>query len=214
MVDIWHAVGVPKILLSPHNDDAVLFASFTLLKHKPLVVTVFDSFIQPARMKARGGEPKQWLDCNAVARRREDGRAFDLLGVQYGFCGLHDDAITDMSRILRRIADVAIIGDLVSVELWAPLFEEGGHAQHNAVALAAQHFAEAGATVHRYTTYTRSGGRTRGVEVIPEPAWVLQKLHAMACYSSQITIGELGCWPWFMDLKEYTPSVDIMEAGK
>ena len=37
------------IFLAPHNDDETLFAAYTLMRYKPFVIIVTDSFIQPER---------------------------------------------------------------------------------------------------------------------------------------------------------------------
>ena len=73
-----------KLLVSPHNDDSVLFAAFTLQRERPLVLTVFDSFAQVA-----GGHE----GCDAMTRRSEDMRAVhDVLGCDIQFGGVRDDA--------------------------------------------------------------------------------------------------------------------------
>jgi hypothetical protein len=35
-----------KVFLSPHHDDETLFGAFTLLRERPLVVIVTDSYVQ------------------------------------------------------------------------------------------------------------------------------------------------------------------------
>lgn len=189
-----------KILLSPHNDDAVLFAAFALCANPDMkVVTVYDSFVQPANPRLTDDEN---LCVGATQRRREDKSALRWLGIkeQLCFAGLRDD--TDYSSFeIRQAVDIAAgKPNWSDVELWIPMHHEGGHDQHNAVAEA---FGNAQLT-HRYASYIRQTGRVReGAEVRPQPEWIRAKLLAMAEYRSQIEIEALGCWPWFMDLKEY-----------
>ena len=38
-----------KLFLSPHPDDETLFGAFTLMREKPLVVIITDSYIQQNR---------------------------------------------------------------------------------------------------------------------------------------------------------------------
>jgi hypothetical protein len=59
--------------------------------------------------------------------------------------------------------------------------------------------------LRRYTTYTRTGGRTRTSTAypVPSPDALVAKHRALACYRSQMQ-PETGCQPWFLsDLNEY-----------
>ena len=71
-----------KLFVSPHNDDAPLWGSFTLQRETPLVLTVFDSHIQPERGH---------LQCDAATRRKEDVDAMTVLGCKVEFSGVPDN---------------------------------------------------------------------------------------------------------------------------
>jgi len=180
-----------KLFVSPHNDDAPLWGSFTLQRERPLVLTVFDSHIQPARGHVR---------CDAATRRQEDVEAMSILGCAIEFSGVPDNEPTAtirerVDRALRR---------WTPAEVWLPAVEAGGHDQHNLIGELGLDIFK-GANIHRYLTYTRTGGKsTDGREVKPTGAMVLTKLRALACYRTQIEIDALGCWPHFIrDQSEY-----------
>lgn len=183
-----------KLVISPHNDDEGLFVGYTIARVNPLVLVVYDSYVQPAR-----GFPKAGL----IERQTESQIAVLHLArglAKVRFCGLRDDTEYSSLQIFESICKK--VPEEVD-EIWAPAYEEGGHAQHNLVAMAADNF---GCLVHRYTTYTRHLGRTRTPNVV-QPAngdHVIRKLLALSAYRSQIEIEELGCRSWFTSgLDEY-----------
>jgi hypothetical protein len=181
-----------KLFVGCHNDDAALWGHFTLQRERPAVLTVFDSYVQVSR-----GQPS----CDAETRRQEDLTAIrDGLGLPMFFGGVRDDvsiedARPDVEKVLRLFP--------AATEVWIPAVEENGHDQHNLVGeIGFEVFA--GARIHRYLTYTRTGGKsTGGTRVKCNGAMVLKKLQALACYRTQIEIEALGCWPHFLDLNEY-----------
>lgn len=179
-----------KLLISPHNDDETLFAAFTIMRERPVVLVVFDSEVQVLR---------GFADCDAVTRRNETmhamaeltgaydehgnvARRFDDgprkdgntgqgavswpgqdIGVKVRFLGLSDRG----SYSPRTIADA--IKRTVTLEafdtIYAPAFEEGGHEQHNQVHIAAALLVDELKTERlveftRYTTYVRGQGKT------------------------------------------------------
>lgn len=188
-----------KLLCGPHNDDAVLFAAFAIQEHKPLVLTVYDSFVQPERGH---------FTCDWMTRREEDRRAMEILETDIRFGAIPDtlDSVAASPRTFELLGrfqeDAEHAGDSID-EVWLPLSEPGGHDQHNLVGdIGSKVFV--GARIHRYTTYARAKGRTRiGSEYKPTGAMVRKKLQAMAMYKTQLEIDALGCWPWFLDLHEY-----------
>lgn len=182
-----------KLVLSPHQDDETLFAGYTIARETPLVVGVFDSYAQPSRGFAEAG---------LIQRRNETLVAITILTdgqSKVRVCGLRDDVEYDPLEVFQSICK--IVPEEVD-EVWAPLYERDGHHGHNEVARAADNFA---CTVHRYTTYTRTLGRTRTPNrVNPTGDQIRKKLRALAAYKSQIEIEELGCRPWFTQgLDEY-----------
>jgi LmbE family N-acetylglucosaminyl deacetylase len=192
-----------KLFISPHNDDETLFGSFLIQKHKPLVVVVFDSFIQVNR----GAD---W--CDRVTRRMETSAALNelLLNPAALFCGLRDDTEYTVSEIEASIAGVLMQETLkgqLADEIIAPAIEKFGHAHHNLVAMAAGGLAATlGVPLIQYTTYQRgTHGKTRTPNpvLIEDPMWIERKLNALACYRSQIR--HPMCQPHFLrDLEEFT----------
>lgn len=171
------------LLFQPHYDDAVLFASYTLLDVKPIVVTVF------------GGETTQYPVVTSRQRQEENTQALRSLGIPgWQIIDLpHSeqdpnwvDARNDMVDLINRYHP-----DLV----WAPWPElENGHDQHDFVGgVVGSH------SVPRfYATYRRGSARTQTPqEVYPQHDWYARKFAAMACYTSQINLP--GTRPWFND---------------
>ncbi len=161
-----------SVFLSPHHDDAVLFGSFTLIREHPLVVTVFDSYIQPSRGHKH---------CSTEARELEDHCAItEVLGCNLSFLGFRDDA-PDWYGIENALYKLSPQPERV----YAPAFEETGNEQHNKLAIVANRVF--GESVRYYKTYTKFE-KAKGVPVPFEPRWVALKLKAMACYESQISL--------------------------
>lgn len=185
-----------KLFLSPHNDDETLFGSFTVMRERPEVMVVFDSYLQVSRGSIQCHWASRQLETLAALRELTAGEACPP--VTELFARLRDDQNYRHEEIAERILSLVPEAE----QVWAPLWEQDGHAQHNAVALAAS-IAYPG-KVTSYLTYTRNGGKsTNGRKVSCNGAMLLRKLKAMACYKTQIEIDALGCWPHFMDLNEY-----------
>lgn len=162
------------VLLEPHADDAVLFSCWNLLRYRPRVITVLRSD-RMANPKYPGGPVKH------ETRVLETWDAMFALGIDWTSdedAWDFSDVKPDTDAIAERIA--ALDCEL----LIAPAVEKDGHPDHNAVGSLAQILP---IEVIRYTTYTRSGGRSsNGTEVPFEPSWPALKLRALACYESQI----------------------------
>lgn len=173
-----------KLFIAPHNDDEALWGAFTLLREKPLVLVVFDSYVQGNRGHA----------VTADQRRAESTIACWQFDCDVEFLEFRDD---DTMASAGEIAEV--IDEYGPSEVWAPAFEAGGHPQHNLVATACAKMPR----LTSYLSYT-TAGKSRGREVPFEPAWIGKKLRALACYESQFD-PKLGCWPHFIgrDLLEY-----------
>jgi LmbE family N-acetylglucosaminyl deacetylase len=170
-----------KLFISPHHDDAALFGAFTLIREKPLVITVFDSYEQPRR---------DYPGCTNDIRSSEDTQAISgVLGCNLSFLGFRDDRPDwdGIERELRKINGHA-------EEVYAPAIENGGHHHHNKVGEIAQRVF--GERVRHYLTYTSHGKSVSNTMVPFEPHWVLLKLKALACYASQIGLED--CCPHFM----------------
>lgn len=158
-----------KILLSPHNDDEALFASYTLLREKPLVVIVTDGYIQ----YERGDQ------ITAEQRRNETREAMKILGCPVIFLGIKDTELTGdiLENALRYFkADT----------VYAPAVQ-GGNGQHDIVGQVAKLVFP---KVIQYTTYTRTELWTKGAtEIVPTQAEIDLKNKALDCYTSQINLG-------------------------
>lgn len=130
--------------------------------------------------------------------------------VSLKFCGLRDDMQYSDHAIAVAIFDVCPDG---ITHIYAPAQETSGHGQHSQTARAAQLLAGqvvpestlAPIPITYYTTYTRTGGKTRTANPVPieQPEWIERKLRALACYKSQIRLE--NCREHFTrDLLEYT----------
>jgi LmbE family N-acetylglucosaminyl deacetylase len=164
------------ILISPHDDDSVLFAAYTCLREKPLVVIVTDSYIQPLR-----GE----TGCSAKERAQESKRAHEVLGCKVLRLGLRDDDLC-LEQVISALAS------LNTTRVYVPALE-GGHPQHDMVALAADQVFDTDLLC--YSTYSRLSQYalvdlhpvgTR--EVVPTTEEREIKMQALRCYESQIRI--------------------------
>lgn len=163
-------------LISPHDDDAVLFAALTCLREHPTVIVVADSYVQPAR-----GE----VGCSAEDRAAESAAAHAVLGCETIRLGLRDDALV-LDDVVRALASVLSRDDTVYVPAL-----EAGHPQHDLVTLAAAAFCGT-ARLRCYSTYARLS-RYHVTELQPvgttEVEWTRPeyelKQQALACYASQ-----------------------------
>lgn len=179
------------LLLSPHHDDAELFACFQCLRHRPRVIVCTTPKLQ------------EQFGVDAAERESETGAAMEILGCQWEqltFFDTEENLFEPLRDWLRL--DIDWSGKPATVI--APSYEDGGQPQHNAVAQAATEVF--GDNIIRYLTYTRYGGRSmNGTLVEPdEPEWIALKLQALACYRSQLRVP--NCRPWFydqLDLREF-----------
>lgn len=186
------------LLLAPHNDDEILWCTFTILRHQPNVVVCLRSTLQEDR----------GLGITSTEREHETDRAMNMLTQYSGWFDWTQWEFPDRAPVwpsvharLREVQGVDSQGRYS--HCFAPAVEEDGHEQHNAVGLMADEIFGPENVTH-YTTYTRSGGRTRGVEVVPDPWMIPLKLRALACYGSQILHDGTGTRDWFMDgIREY-----------
>jgi len=160
-----------KLLLSPHNDDECLFAAYTLMRERPLVIIVTDS---DAHLSD---------GVTAQQRREESRRACELLGVPVVFLGMKDGALeqqkTDLKRRLEPFASQPWI------HVYAPAIQ-GGHKDHDALGdVVSSMFSP----VSYYATYAQGECFSPlGREIEPTPEEVDRKNRALDCYPSQIRL--------------------------
>lgn len=159
-----------KLFLAPHNDDETLFGAFTLLREKPLVVIVTDSWVQWNRGSGVTADQRWDETCKAMA----------ILGCSTFRLGLRDDEVTlkRMLNTFRRFVGFETI--------YAPA-QEGGHQHHDMVYHAAMATFSPEA-LRFYPTYGPAQSYTnKGIfEVRPTIEEQVLKAKALACYPSQV----------------------------
>ena len=160
-----------KLLLSPHNDDECLFAAYTLMREKPLVVIVTDSDAHLAQ------------GITAHDRREESRRACELLGVPVVFLGLQDGKLEQHKIELKRRLEP--FASQAWTHVYAPAIQ-GGHKDHDAVG---EVVLSMFSPVSYYATYAAGECFTpAGREIVPTPEEVERKNRALDCYPSQIRL--------------------------
>lgn len=168
------ASAVTVLLIEPHMDDAVLFASYTILGEKPIVCTALAATTDGER------------------RRREHDAAMDALGVVGRDRLLEHEHKPAWVKVRGWMEDLR--AKVKPTLVYVPAFEYGGHEQHNEVNQIAKRAFDC--EILSYMTYVRGGRRSRGsIEVEPEHGWSARKFQAMACYASQIEW--IHTRPWF-----------------
>lgn len=162
-----------KLFISPHNDDESLFGAFTIIREKPLVVIVTDSFIQPLR-----GD----VGCSADERWAETKKATDIFNVAAFRGGLPDNELTEegVRRLLQKFQGLEGV--------YAPAIQ-GGNWQHDLISKVASEVFVGTCPIRYYTTYTKTELWTKGTEeIIPTPEEKELKEKALWCYQSQINL--------------------------
>lgn len=159
-----------SLAIIPHNDDEILFLGITLMREKPLVLLMTDSFIQPNR-----GEK----GCSAAERRQETINACALLGCPVVFAGLRDDSLDkcQIEGVLSRFHGFD--------KVYAPAIQ-GGNPQHDMIGEVVKRW---NPYVIQYTTYTKTELYTEGtIEIKPSIIEQELKLKALGCYPSQLNL--------------------------
>lgn len=152
-------VRVRSVLFSPHADDEVLWASFTILRYRPRVVLCFQS-------ERDYGDPE--------VRERESREACAILGAHDVEQWDGGDLVEQMRQLDEREHPERV---------WAP-DPDASHPEHVAVALAArQVFAGRLTTYH---TYNALGKVRSSRQVCHEPHWTRDKLRALLRHESQM----------------------------
>ena len=166
-----------KILLSPHSDDAVLFATHIILRENPLVVTVTHSTLQGN---------------NGLLRVVEDYQAMHVLDAPITFLGIYEDELTE-AVLLEKLRIFPL-----DAFYYIPEYEKDGNPHHNivnnTVRLMTSNYKE-------YKTYSGLEDRTVGKEVVLTRKELEQKRKAEWHYRSQIENANTSHY-FFVD-KEY-----------
>lgn len=158
-----------KLFISPHNDDEVLWGAYTLMREKPLVLLVTDSWIQWNR-----GE----LNCSANDRWRETLAAMKILDCAVFRGKIRDDIINGwhVSELLDKFHGFDTV--------YAPAVQ-GGNPHHDLIGEVALRIF--GDKVVFYTTYTKTETYTTGrEEIAPSEVEYEKKLKVLECYTSQL----------------------------
>ena len=159
-----------SLFLAPHNDDETLFGAFTLLREKPLVAIVTDSWIQFNR-----GE-----EVTADQRWQETVQAMKTLDCPVVRLGVRDDIIDEwaVKEKLSRFTNFDVV--------YAPAIQ-GGNPNHDLISKVATEVF--GGKCKHYTTYTPTELYTTGnQEIVPTPQELELKNRAMESYISQLKI--------------------------
>lgn len=171
-----------SLFIAPHNDDEVLFGTYTLLRYKPdvLVCTL--------------GATQDGVELG-MKRVGETAQALAVLGLKHQLQLPIPDSDPDWELFERYLTMLSMITPAYD-HVFAPMVEDGGHDQHNAVGQIARDVFRSSKILTGYATYRRGSGRTQTkTEVGWEEGWQALKLRAMACYESQIENPHTR--PWF-----------------
>lgn len=150
------------LLLSPHADDEVLFAAFTVIRYRPDVVICCPSVRDYGSTAER-----HWESQNA-------GNILHAASVEQWAYESEDELAWRLISL-----DQARHRPLV----FAPS-EDCSHPDHRMVGSAAARVF--GGRLFRFHTYNATGKVRRGTQVAFEPAWVQLKLRALAMFTTQL----------------------------
>lgn len=159
------------LLLSPHNDDEALFASYVCLRQRPRVIVAL-----LGGRKRHGVLPED--------RVEESAAAMGVLGCEFRQLPVEIWPTTDWDQV-----EELLLEEPEPEHVWAPLIEEGGHRHHNRLGELAVRLWPG--RVSFYATYTvdEEGWPHRSVVGAPAPVedgWADLKRRALDCYQSQI----------------------------
>ena len=177
--DVFFIEGVRScnLLLTPHADDEVLFAAFTMLRHRPRVAICFPS-------------GRDYGDTEV--RLAESQAAAAILGAgpveQWG----GQDLEAKMREIDARVKPAQVFAPDITAS----------HPEHRAVAAAAAKvFAN---RVRWFHTYDERGKVRMGDPVAFQQEWLAKKREALACFATQLAHPRARKF-FEEDLTEYVP---------
>lgn len=170
-----------SLFIAPHPDDETLFGAFTLMREKPLVVIVTDSYVQQNR--GENITPQQ--------RFQESVNAMKILGCPIVRLGIRDDIVNEFA-VMEELAKFKNFE-----KVYAPALQ-GGNPCHYIVALASEKvfkrtpvnpLNKPSIEFIQYMTYSKEELYTTGSrEIIPYVHELDLKNEALACYQSQIQL--------------------------
>lgn len=160
-----------SLFISPHNDDETLFGAFTLLREKPLVLVVTDSFIQYKRGDG----------ITDIQRRNETISAMKILDCPVVFGNIRDDDCKDQFLL-------NLFNNFTAFEkVYAPAVYGNGNPHHDMIGVIAKLIY--GDKVVFYSTYTKDNLYMTGkTEIIPTQEELELKSKALQCYKSQLSL--------------------------
>lgn len=169
-----------KVFLSPHHDDETLFGAFTLLRERPLVVIVTDSYVQFNRGDGITNECR-WAEARA---------ATEILGCRVTGLGIRDDQITPDDTVKALRVFWAACGHLQKdlTAVYAPAIQHG-HPHHDIIGEAAIKVFKGKVPLWQYSTYSSRSpfyANHGEIEVRSTPRERALKAEAMAVYQSQM----------------------------
>lgn len=163
-----------SLLIAPHNDDEALFASYIILRYRPLVVVVTDSYKQ-----AKRGQDITWQQ-----RRIETTEAMRILGAAVMFLGIPDDELTYPSCLvaLKGVYWKVPTTSRLPACVFAPACQ-GGNAEHDLISNVCSEIWEP----ILYATYAKDEWFTpiEGMAIHQTEVEAASKRKALACYKSQ-----------------------------
>ena len=182
------------LFLAPHSDDEVLFGAFTIMRFKPDVIICTSD---PDRRTAELRSTETYHAMEELGAGLIDVRFWPHREGTLDVDTVKLDLEAHAPRKFSPVGDVSTIhGGYEAV--FAPLPEVNGHDEHNAVGTAALEIFGPERTAF-YTTYTRSGFRTRqGAEVPFTTEMLARKLRALSQYVTQMEHKDRR--PWFVEL--------------
>ncbi len=159
------------LFVEPHQDDSVLYGSFTLMRHRPLIVSVTSSFIQPNR-----GE----VGCDADTRRKESVEAATMLGCPIVFMDIPDTELTE--EIFRER-----IKFFNPETVYIPA-AQGGNKHHDLInKVCLEVFGRN--KCEQYSNYSKTNLFIQeGYEIKPTQIEMELKNKALQCYQSQLNL--------------------------
>jgi LmbE family N-acetylglucosaminyl deacetylase len=159
------------LLIEPHQDDFALFAAYTAMRVKPLIISVTSSHLQPNRGDV-------W--CDADTRRKESIEAAKIAGCPIVFLDIPDTELTE--EILRDRLQY------FNPEIIYIPAKQGGNSQHDLVnKVALELFGRN--KCEQYSTYSKTQLYIpEGYEIKPTHPEMELKNKMLDCYKSQINL--------------------------
>lgn len=153
-------------LLSPHNDDEGLFATYICLRLKPLIVVVTD-----------GTQHEKKFGISIETRRTESRMAAKILGCEIEFLGIPDNGEINSLHYgnISRSTGATILSPAL----------QGGNPHHDQISRFG--------TI-QYATYTKTNltpSLEEGIPLHPTPQEERIKEKVLACYKSQHDINKV-----------------------